>query len=74
MKRLRVVQPPDCDMAIGCCDREEIAAIGVGFRIAAAALAETAAKMSRNIGPAQTGNCNTLLKGRPRAGLAGYRF
>jgi hypothetical protein len=36
MKRSVAVQPPDCDMAIGCCDREEIAVVGVGYRIAAA--------------------------------------
>lgn len=36
MKRSVAVQPPDCDMAIGCCDREEIAVTGVGFCAAAA--------------------------------------
>jgi len=42
MKRLSTVQPPDCDMAIGCCDREEIASTGVGFGSTTAAPVETA--------------------------------
>lgn len=28
MKRSAAVQPPDCDMAIGCCDRRENAVTG----------------------------------------------
>ncbi|KAB0462299.1 hypothetical protein G6L26_006180 [Agrobacterium radiobacter] len=73
MKRLSTVQPPDCDMAIGCCDREEIASTGVGFLIAAASCRDGSKDIEKY--PAETDrDCDPRPKGRPRAGLADYRF
>ncbi|PZP46967.1 MAG: hypothetical protein DI595_17210 [Agrobacterium fabrum] len=73
MKRAVAVQPPDCDMAIGCCDREEIAAIAWAF-VLPPPPAEAAATMSRNIQPEQDGDCDPPPKDRPPAKPADYRF
>ncbi|MCW0979289.1 hypothetical protein OK142_00560 [Agrobacterium sp. BT-220-3] len=62
MKRPAAVQPPDCDMAIGCCDRGENACARLAFtpptplRAAAKVSGIFGAKQFEDVDPFRTGN------------------